>query len=83
MPVFTANTEDSSAYGACLIAAVGTGIFPTVEEACQEWVKKENEIIPNPEEVEVYEKIYQLYRRLYPKLKEDFHTLSRYSIGSG
>ena len=76
LPVFTANTEDSSAYGACLIAAVGTGIFPTVEEACQEWVKKENESIPNPEEVEVYEKIYQVYHSLYPKLKEDFHTLS-------
>lgn len=83
LPVFTANTEDSSAYGACLIAAVGTGIFPTVEEACQEWVKKENETIPNPEEVEVYEKIYQVYHSLYPKLKEDFHTLSGYSIGSG
>ena len=83
LPVFTANTEDSSAYGASLIAAVGTGIFPTVEEACQEWVKKENETIPNPEEVEVYEKIYQVYHSLYPKLKEDFHTLSGYSIGSG
>jgi len=76
LPVFTANTEDSSAYGASLVAAVGTGVFPTAEKACQEWVRKENETIPHPEETETYEKIYQVYRSLYPKLKEDFHTLS-------
>lgn len=76
LPVFTANTKESSAYGASLIAAVGIGVFPTVEKACQEWVKKENETVPNSREVETYEKAYQIYRSLYPKLKEDFHTLS-------
>ncbi len=76
LPVFTANTKESSAYGACLIAAVGTGVFPTIEKACQEWVRKENETVPNPQEVETYEKAYQVYRSLYPKLKEDFHVLS-------
>ena len=76
LPIFTANTNEASAYGASLIATVGTGIFPTVEKACQEWVKMENETIPRPQEAELYEKIYQVYRSLYPKLKEDFHTLS-------
>jgi len=76
LPVFMANTKESSAYGACLIAAVGIGIFPTVEESCQEWVKKENETVPNLQEVETYEKTYQIYHSLYPKLKDDFHTLS-------
>jgi len=76
LPVFTANNKESSAYGASLIAAVGTGVFPTVEKACQEWVRKENQIIPNPKEVETYEKIYRVYHSLYPELKEDFHALS-------
>ena len=76
LPVFTANTKESSAYGASLIAAVGTGVFPTTEKACQEWVRKENETVPNSQEVETYEKAYQIYRSLYPKLKDDFHTLS-------
>lgn len=76
LPVFTTNTEESSAYGASLIAAVGIGIFSTVEKACQEWIKKKNETIPNPQEVELYEKVYRVYHSLYPKLKEDFHTLS-------
>ncbi len=76
LSIFTANAEDSSAYGASLIAAVGTGIFPTVERACQEWIGKKDQIIPHSEEVAIYEKAYQVYRSLYPKLREDFHTLS-------
>lgn len=80
LPVFTANTGESSAYGASLIAAVGTGIFPTVEKACQKWIRKENQIIPNPKNVETYDNIYQVYHSLYPKLKEDFHTLSELEI---
>jgi len=76
LPVFTTNTEESSAYGASLIAAVGTGIFPTTEKACQEWIKRKNKTIPSLQEVELYEKVYQVYHRLYSKLKEDFHTLS-------
>lgn len=76
LPILTTNTEEASAYGASLIASVGTGIFPTVEEACEKWIKKGGEIIPNPEDVEIYEKAYQVYQGLYPKLKDDFHTLS-------
>ena len=75
LPVFTGNIEDSSAYGASVIAAVGIGLFSTVEKACQQWVRKKNQIIPDLEEVRTYEKAYQIYRGLYPKLREDFHTL--------
>jgi len=76
LPVFTANTEEASAYGASLIAAVGTGIFSTVEEACESWIKREDEVIPNSKEVKIYEKAYQVYHSLYPKLKDNFHILS-------
>ena len=80
LPVLTTNTENASAYGASLIGAVGVGVFSTVEQACKKWIRKENEIIPNPKDVEVYEKVYQIYHSLYPKLKDDFHTLSRLKI---
>jgi len=76
LPVFTANTEEASAYGASLIAAVGTGIFSTTEEACESWIKREDEVIPNSKEVKIYEKAYQVYHSLYPKLKDNFHILS-------
>ncbi|MCD6082499.1 xylulokinase, partial [Candidatus Aerophobetes bacterium] len=77
LPVFTVNVEEASAYGASMTASVGAGIFSTVEEACQEWVRKEEEIFPEPEKVRIYEEAYQVYRGLYCKLKDDFHVLSR------
>ena len=77
LPVFTVNVEEASAYGASMIASVGAGIFSTVEEACQEWVRKEEEVFPEPEKVRIYEEAYQVYRGLYCKLKDDFHVLSR------
>ncbi len=76
LPIFTTNVEEASAYGASLIAAVGTGIFSTVEKTCKSWIKRENEVIPNPKEVKIYEEVYQIYRGLYPKLRDDFYALS-------
>ncbi len=76
LPVFTVGKGESSAYGASLVAAVGTGVFPTVEKACREWVRKENKTLPDPQELQTYEKTYQVYRNLYPKLKGDFRALS-------
>jgi len=59
------------------MASVGMRVFSTVEEACEKWVKKEDRIAPELEEMEIYEKAYRVYRNLYSKLKEDFHALSR------
>jgi len=77
LPVFTANVEEASAYGASIMASVGMRVFSTVEEACEKWVKKEDRIAPELEEMEIYERAYRVYRNLYSKLKEDFHALSR------
>ncbi len=82
LPIFTANTEEASAYGASLIKAVGAGVFSTVGQACKKWIRKENEIVPNSKDVEVYEKAYQIYHNLYPKLKDDFHALSKLNMDS-
>ena len=41
-----------------------------------------NQIISDSEEVRTYENAYQIYRSLYPKLREDFYTFWGYSIES-
>ncbi|MBE0478644.1 xylulokinase [Candidatus Aerophobetes bacterium] len=76
LPVFTTHVEDASAYGASLVAAVGVGIFTTIQDACTKWIKKINEIKPNPENIDTYEKAYKVYSNLYRQLREDFHILS-------
>ncbi len=70
------NVEEGPAFGAALLAAVGTGAFPSVEAACQASLQVVKRIQPNPERVRLYEERYQFFRNLYPALKEQFAALA-------
>ena len=72
LPLVTVETREKSATGAAMIAGIGTGIFPSFEEACQRTVVFGEETMPNYEHTTRYEEFYQLYVSLYPKLKESF-----------
>ncbi|RDU25253.1 xylulokinase [Anaerosacchariphilus polymeriproducens] len=57
---------EQACLGACIIAGVGTGIFKDVKTACDKFVSYENQIYkPNLEAVEVYEKLFYIFKRLY------------------
>ena len=75
LPILISSTQEGSAYGAALTAAVNIGIYPAIKEACQEWIKIKGEVLPIPKNVAVYNKAYLIYRGLYLKLKDDFHSL--------
>lgn len=77
LPILTTSTEEASAYGASLMAAVGAGIFSTVKDACKKWIKIKDKVTPDPDNTKIYEIAYQVYRGLYGKLKDDFHILSQ------
>ena len=79
LPILTLNSREQSAYGASLTAAVATGFFSSVEEACQEWIKEVDRIEPVPERVKKYDQLYPIFAGLYSHLKEDFHSLSQLS----
>ncbi len=74
--VVTINNDEGPAFGAALLASVGTGNFSSVPEACKETIKITSETIPIKENVEIYDKYYKLYRSLYPALKSKFKNLS-------
>lgn len=65
---------EGGAYGAALVAGVGVGIWPTVEEAVKE-LKIETQNFPIPENVAVYERLFQIYRGLYGILKTTFDQI--------
>lgn len=75
LKVITLNIEEGPAYGAALIAGVGSGIYGSVEEACSRTIKEDSKINPIKENVKRYEKIYEIYKSLYENLKEDFMKL--------
>ena len=70
----TVNTTEGAAYGAALLAAVGAGKYPDVEAACQAAIQVTGSTLPNAEQVKAYEKVYPLYRGLYPALTPTFHA---------
>jgi len=72
----TVNTTEGAAYGSALLAGVGTGVWATVDEACTATVKQTGRTTPVPAAVQKYEQGYQMYRQLYPALKEISHQLN-------
>jgi xylulokinase len=69
--VVTVNTTEGAAYGAALLAATGAGAFANVESACDATIQLTGKTSPGKDQ-EVYEKLYPLYRGLYPALKPTF-----------
>ena len=69
------NTNEGPAFGATILAAVGFGLFDTVENACDEYIKITESIDPNLENNELYNKKYNKFRKIYPATKELFKQL--------
>lgn len=66
------ESEEGPSYGAAMLAAVGCGVFETVEEAASKLVKVIATVEPEQELVDKYEKCYQQFKQIYPALKEVF-----------
>jgi xylulokinase len=65
-------TQEGSAYGAALLAMVGTGEFATVPEACGATIREAESLTPRPAEASQYALAYETYRALYPALRPIF-----------
>ena len=66
--VHTVAVDEGAAYGAALLAGVGAGIWPTVDQACEAVVRKADEVRPRQDAVAVMNDRYDEYRRVYPAL---------------
>jgi xylulokinase len=73
------NVDEGPAFGAALLAGVGTGAFATVPEACAATLRTTSETKPNAETGAVYDRYYPLYRELYPLLKNAFQKAAQLS----
>ena len=62
------TAEEGAAYGAALLAGVGAGAWPNVDTACESSIRVAETIQPDADARDVYERGYQIYRKLYPVL---------------
>ncbi len=73
--VATVSTTEGAAFGAALLAGAGGGVFVSVEKACDATIAVTDRATPDAERVQTYERIYEVYRELYPAVRPAMHAL--------
>jgi xylulokinase len=71
----TVNTSEGAAFGAALLAGVGTGCWPDVPTACRQTIQITGRTLPDAQDADTYQEAYLLYRDLYPALKSSFNKM--------
>jgi len=65
----TTNAQEGPAFGAALLAGVASGVYASVEQACDATVRVVERTGPLPDAERAYAQAYETYRALYPALK--------------
>lgn len=72
------EAEQGPGLGAAMLAAVGLGWYASLPECAETFVSYLPAVHPNKEAVEQYQKLYAIYREIYPATKEICHQLNEY-----
>ena len=73
--VVTLESQEGSAYGAAILALVGTGKYGSVPEACRATIREVDSLLPRPHESQLYQRGHEVYRTLYPVLKPVYRLI--------
>ena len=76
-PVVTLETQEGSAYGAALLALVGTGVYASVPDACRNVIHETGSVSPREKVSATYQDGHSIYRSLYPALKPISQRIAR------
>ena len=69
------NTEQGPSFGGAILAMVANGEYKDVNEACANIIKVKEIIKPRPEYVEKYKARYNIFKQLYPALKDIYKQI--------
>lgn len=65
VPIEIAEESDVSALGACMTAAVGSGLYQDYHRAAEEWVNIIHRVMPGGKYKKWFEKRFEIYKELY------------------
>ena len=69
--IMMTNMNEQASLGACIIAGIGAKIFSSAQDACEQLVSfQDKRYSPNPKNIDIYRHRYDIYRSLYPNLKD-------------
>jgi xylulokinase len=72
----TVEVNEGAAYGAALLAAVGAGVYTSIEEACKTTVLIVEQTSPLEKARSPYDRYYAIYRSLYGALKPAYDEIA-------
>ena len=75
LPVVSLEETDTSAYGACMIASVASGIYKDINEAAKAMCRIDKRV--ERQESPLLKKRFELYKKLYESNKELFKEFGR------
>jgi len=70
--IFLINIEEGPAFGAALLAGIGTGVFASFEKAEKRFIKIKKIVKPHRDNHDIYKNNYERYKSIYYSLKDDF-----------
>jgi len=64
------ESEQGPAMGAAMLAAYGSGWFPSLQACAKEFLREARTYAPNPDTAQQYEKLFGLYQTVYGATRE-------------
>jgi xylulokinase len=81
--IATTNVAEGAAYGAAMLAGIGTGQYADAVEAAGALIRVTDVVAPDRAAAGAYEAAYEVYRSLYPQLSGSFRSLTGLAGGEG
>ena len=75
LPLDIPQTEEGPGYGGAMLAMVGCGVYPTVQDCAEALVRVIDTVEPEAELAARYEEQYRKFRLIYPTMKSLFPKL--------
>ncbi len=76
-PLVRGRTYETSGLGAAILTASGLGLFPSVDDAVKKMVHYGKEFTPKKENIEIYNNLFKVYEKIYPKMKELYKDIQK------
>jgi sugar (pentulose or hexulose) kinase len=78
LPISFTRVGDAPALGSAILAAVGAGVYPDIQEAARNMVDVERTIEPDRARHEEYRFYVDKYVETYPRMQELMHDVVRH-----
>jgi xylulokinase len=78
--IYASTVKEQAGVGAAITAGIGAGVYSGYREAVLKIVKRQSVIVqPDEKRKKVYDRYYDIYRRLYYETRELMHRDSEIS----